>query len=1013
MADLRNNVSQNVRQGPSSDRAISFGAFRLVPSRQLLLEGDRPLRIGTRAFHILTTLVENAGEIVSKEDLIARVWPNTYVEDGNLRVHIAAIRKILGDGREGNRYVANIPLRGYRFVAPISISRASEAAAAVEATHNLPLPVTRVVGRGDTIKAIVAQLPRERFITLVGAGGVGKTTVALAVAEELIASYQEGVRFIDLTPLSDPNLVPSALASVLGVSIPSDKSIPALISFLRDKKILLIFDNCEHVVEAAAAITSELLKGVESLHVLATSREPLRAEGEHVRRLSPLEFPRASATLTAAKALTFPAVQLFVERAVASSDQFELSDENASVVAEICRRLDGIALAVELAAGRVDAFGVRDLAARLDDCFRLLTTGRRTALPRHQTLRATMNWSYELLTQTERLVLRRLGVFPSGFTLSAARAVVASAELAAADVYDLVANLVAKSLVTADVSGPMARYRLLDTTRTFALEKLAESGELAAAARLHALHYREFLDRGATLWATTPASEWLAAYSPEIDNIRAALDWAFATGGDASTGTALVAASAPLWIQLSLLEECRGRAGQALACLDAEAGRGTRQEMLLQAALAVSFLHTHGPVRQTAATWMKVLKLSEELKDAEYQLRALYGLWVSSVDKGGYPAALASAHQFRTVAEAKADVASTLVGDRLIGVSLHFLGDQAEARSNIERMLNRYEPALHGSPAVRFGLDQRVGAFTHLARILWLQGFPEQAVRTVQAGVAEARARGHTNSLCLVLADGAIPIAILTGDLPMAEQLVAEVIEKAERHALGLWHGYGLGLRGWMVAQGGDAEVAVPLLRTAVDNIWEGAVGVRYAMFLGWLAEALGGAGRAEEGISIVDEALRRSERNEERWCFPELLRIQGELMLLKKEPNVASAEQNFLQSLSWARLQGTLSWELRGAMSLARLRPNQGRTEEAFVLLAQVYDRFTEGFTTADLERARELIDAGLQAPNSLMTEKPSNRQARNTGTAAEALPLGAKPSRASRTLTARMPVRGSPKPH
>ena len=199
----------------SSDHAISFGPFRLVPSQQLLLEGDQPLRIGNRAFHILTTLVENAGEIVSKEDLIARVWPNTYVEDGNLRVHIAAIRKILGDGREGNRYVANIPLRGYRFVAPISISRAYEAAAApavaVEPTHNPPLPVTRVVGRGDIIQAIVAQLPRERFITLVGAGGVGKTTVALAVAEELIASYQDGVRFIDLTPLSDPNLVPSAL----------------------------------------------------------------------------------------------------------------------------------------------------------------------------------------------------------------------------------------------------------------------------------------------------------------------------------------------------------------------------------------------------------------------------------------------------------------------------------------------------------------------------------------------------------------------------------------------------------------------------------------------------------------------------------------------------------------------------------------------------------------------------------------------------------------------------------
>jgi predicted ATPase len=381
--------------------------------------------------------------------------------------------------------------------------------------------------------------------------------------------------------------------------------------------------------------------------------------------------------------------------------------------------------------------------------------------------------------------------------------------------------------------------------------------------------------------------------------------------------------------------------------------------MLLQAGLAVSSLHTNRPAQQIAAAWASVLTAAEELKDAEYQLRALYGLWVSSVADGGYPAALAFADRFRTVAAAKADASGILVGDRLVGVSLHFLGDQTEARARIEYMLGRYDPALHRSSAVRFGLDQRVGALTHLARILWLQGFPDQAMHTAQTGVAHARKGGHVNSLCLVLADAAVPVAILTGEMAMAEQLVAQLIDLAETHGLGLWHACGLGLWGWMMAQRGDAEAAVSLLHTAVKDIGEGAVGVRYSMFLGWLAEALGVARCAEEGLSAVDEALHRSERNEERWCFAELLRIKGELMLLKTQPSVAAAEENFRQALSWGRRHGALSWELRGALSLANLRRNQGRTEEAATLLAAVYDRFTEGFATADLARAKALIDA------------------------------------------------------
>jgi DNA-binding winged helix-turn-helix (wHTH) protein len=374
----------------SADHAISFGPFRLVPSQQLLLEDDKPVRLGSRALDILIALAERPSEVVSKEELIARVWPGTFVEEGNLRVHIAALRRALGDGQAGKRYVVNVPGRGYRFVAPVALSAEQRSQAPPPSTptraHDLPASSTRMLGRADTVNSLISQLTQRRFITLVGPGGIGKTTVALAVADGSAGSYHGGVRFIDLAPLSDPLLVPSALAFVLGLGIRSDNPIPGLVAFLRDKEMLLVLDGCEHVIDAAASLAEQLFRGAPGVRILATSREPMRAEGERVLRLSPLGVPAASGGLTAAQAMTYPAIQLFVERATESLDTFELTEADAPVIVDICRRLDGIALAIELAAGRVDAFGVRGLAALLDDRFRILTRGRRTALPRHQTL---------------------------------------------------------------------------------------------------------------------------------------------------------------------------------------------------------------------------------------------------------------------------------------------------------------------------------------------------------------------------------------------------------------------------------------------------------------------------------------------------------------------------------------------------------------------------------------------------------------------------------------------------
>jgi predicted ATPase/DNA-binding winged helix-turn-helix (wHTH) protein len=946
-----------LREVEVTDRGVassdySFGPFRLLPSRQLLLEGDRPLRIGNRALDILTTLVEHAGEVVSKEELIARVWPNVFVEEGSLRVHVAAVRKILGDSRFGNRYVVNIPGRGYRFVAPISISRAAAPAApqveAAEPTHNLPVLLTRIVGRADIIEAIIAQLPQRRFVSLVGAGGIGKTTVALAVAERLDASYKDGVRFIDLAPLSDPNLVPGALASVLGVAIHSDNPVAGLIAFLRDKQMLLVLDNCEHVVEAVAALVLQLLRAVQNVHILTTSREPLRAEGEHVQRLPPLDCPPASAQLTAAEALTFSAVQLFVERAAASLDEFELTDENAPVVAEICRRLDGIALAVELAASRVDAFGVRDLAARLDDRFRLLTRGRRTSFPRHQTLSATLDWSYEFLSESERAILRRLGILAGSFESEAACAVAADAKIAALDVVDCVANLVAKSLVVADVGGARVRYRLLDTTRAYARAKLAESGELNEIARRHAEYFRGLFET---------AADGLENDARNIDNVRAALDWAFSPGGDASIGVALTAAAVPLWMRLSLMEECSGRVERALAAFGTGAERDARREMQLHAALTASLMYTKGAVAEVGAAGTRALEIAESLNDAEYQLRSLWGLWSFGINQSQQSDALALAQRFHALAVKRSEPNDRLTGERMIGTSQYYLGDFLNARRHLERVLAYSVAPAEKRQIVRFEVDQRVAARSYLARTLWLQGLPDQAMRAAESSVAEAQATDHAISLGLALAMAACPVALRMGDLAAAEHYVDMLLDHSTRHALARWRAFGLCYQGVLIIQRGDLSTGLRLLRAGFDE--PGAAGAIPRFFTFRMAEALVRAGRVADGLAAIEEAIARSERSEERWATAELLRVKGELLLLQSAPGAAAAaEGHFRQALDWAHRQGALSWELRCATSLARLLRDESRSTEARELLAPVYDRFTEGFDTADLKAAKALLN-------------------------------------------------------
>jgi predicted ATPase/DNA-binding winged helix-turn-helix (wHTH) protein len=487
---LQSEIEAADRATDPVDYEVSFGPFRLLPARRLLLEGDAPVSLGTRALDLLIALVEHPGEVVSKSELIAKVWPHAVVVEGNLKLHIAELRRALADGQCSNRYISTVCGRGYCFVAPVTRSVGPRSAtvqySASESLTNLPAPLIRLIGRDDVLGRISEQLAHHRLITLVGPGGIGKTSVAVAAAERLTDSYDHGVWFVDLTGISDSRVLAAAVCSTLRIDISAEDPVASLLFFLSDKRMLLVLDNCEHVIEAAAALAFQVSQAAPGVQILATSREPLGVEGERLHRLRSLEVPAVLHGLSAQQAVDFRAIQLFVECAANLLGDFTLRDVDVPVVVDICRKLDGIPLAIELAAASIDALGLQGIAARLDHPLRLPGTRCRTAAPRHQTLRAALDWSYRLLTEEEQKVLRRLSVFTSSFTMDDAAAVAADPAEAESDIVDRVVALVSKSLLAGDPVGSFTRLRLLATTRAYALDKLAESGDADAIARRQA-----------------------------------------------------------------------------------------------------------------------------------------------------------------------------------------------------------------------------------------------------------------------------------------------------------------------------------------------------------------------------------------------------------------------------------------------------------------------------------------------------------------------------------------------
>jgi predicted ATPase/DNA-binding winged helix-turn-helix (wHTH) protein len=933
---------------------ITFGRFRIVPHRRELLLDDRPIMLGGRAFDVLMAFIEAHGTVVSKDALMARVWPGQVVEENNLEVQVSMLRTAFGAERA---LIRTVPRRGYQFTGEVRFqaedvdARTDAGPVSVEPgfaapATNLPQPVSELIGRDYELGQILSLASAHRLVTLIGPGGIGKTRLALAAAHRLLPQLSDGVWIVELASLSDPSLVPAAIVTAIGLeSAAGTATAQRVANALRGKKMLLVLDNCEHVIEAAARAAEALLRANAAAHVMTTSREALRADGEQTYTVPPLDVPAVD---DKTDPLEYSAVRLFVERARAVDPQFAPDRRTGAVLALICRQLDGIPLAIELAAARVSTLGIDEVAGRLEDRLRLLTGGRRTALPRHQTLRATLDWSYELLPEPERLLLRCLGIFVGPFSLEAISAVTAGVRTAG--LINNLSSLVAKSLIVSDVRRDFARYRLLDTTRAYALQKLDEGGERERIARGHAEHYRTLFERAEAEWKDRPTAEWLGEFGWRIDNLRAALDWAFSPRGDELLGVALTTAAIPLWMNLSLLQECRANVERALAIFAAAAVEDPRREMKLRTALGVSLAYTGGTIFEVETIWATTRHLAQTLGDIEHQLCALYGLWAVKERE-----ALGLAQQFATIAVTPAD---RLVGEWMIGNSCHYLGDQTRARRQFEHVLANEVKTGAGSCIRWFHVDERPWAQAFLARVLWLQGFPAQAMDTVQILVEQQRTANLARPLCLALARAACPVALWVGDLDLASHYLELLGDSSTRHGLTVWQAFGRAYEGVLVIRRGQLSHGSELIYATLDQLEGAFSGWRALEFLGELAEAFGRAGQISKGLDTIIKASARAEHTAEGWILPELLRIKGELLFLKGG-NEAAAEayDHMRQALDCARQQGALSWELRAATSAARLLRDQDRRADAVSILEPIYVRFAEGFDTADLKSARALL--------------------------------------------------------
>ena len=880
------------------DDMVAFGRYQLFPRLRLLLRDGVRLDVGERALEVLVQLVSTAGQVVSKDSLLSRIWSKEVIEENSLQAQISSLRKILGDDRD---LIAPEFGRGYRFTGSVQAHRAvTSSIGGPQARVGLPRPRSPLIGRVEELLELNRLLATQTLCTLTGPAGIGKTRLAIEAASESSPCFPDGVYFADLSQLSAASVSPaisSALAGLAGTSTQL-ASHPG--------RALLVVDNCEHVTSACAAALDRLLESDPQLCVLLTSQTPLGLDGEQVYRLNPLALPPR--TINAANARSYSAVELFVGRVTSADYHFELTEKNVEQVTTLCRALDGVPLALEIAAARVPSLGLAAVTEDLALSSGLLAAQKRQAPGRHRTLGDALQWSYQLLDSVEQAVFQELAIFPGDFTVTAAERIVSTKLERPTRLVDVLCSLGEKSLITLQAGTQPIRYRYLTMLRAYALEQLAN--RTAAMTEKHARFVEQLVSQAQRDWMSLPTTQWKRQYEHHIDDIRAALDWSLLDSKRSALGLRILANSAPFWIQLSLHDECRQRITNVLEeakVLPVE----EHQEMMIEAALATSLTWSRGPVPVNGQAWTRASDLALRLDDKETQLQAEYGLWLYHLRSGCYAQALRHGKSMADLALMHRDQAALLTARRLIGTSHHFLGNQTEALIEIESMLDSYtRDERHGSH-FRFGMDQRVAGWAFLSRILWLMGNTTKARRAAQVAIDEATALDHACTLCCALAEGSCTLAALSGDVEEVKRLSQQLNQVAGNHGLDFWGLYGSAFSLWAKVFQDPNAVSFLDLRSTLETLQAHGFDPAYSVFLSDFANAMLEQGRTREAASLINARLA-GDATGQLWNAPELLRVKSRTLSEKKSSRRAPRSLILQQALTLARAQGAKAWELR-----------------------------------------------------------------------------------------------------
>jgi predicted ATPase/DNA-binding winged helix-turn-helix (wHTH) protein len=617
---------------PGAPPRYRFGPFELELDERRLLKAGAAIALQPRTFDLLAALVDRAGHLVTKDELFDRVWPNMVVEEAALRVQVLALRKVLGADA-----IATVSGQGYRFMLPVT-KGGIETNRLPTPKHNLPYQLTSFIGRQQEIAQLKGLVTATRLVTLTGAGGAGKSRLAMEVASRLTDAFPDGVWLVELAALSDSRLVPQAVAKTLALTEqPTRPVIETLGDYLASKRLLLVLDNVEHLLEGCVQFVDLILRHSPDVAILVTSRERLAMAGELTYRVPSLMVPGPRDNVAADALLAYDGVRLLVDRARLLRPGFSVTAENAASLASICYRLDGIPLAIELAAPRLRSMSVEELSQGLDQRFALLTDGSRTALPRHRTLRSTIDWSYDLLREPEKLFLQRLSVFAGGWTLAAAEEVCAGEGIEHGNALDLLTSLADKSLVVPEQEDAQTRYRLLETVRQYARDRLEDTGSSAAVRARHRDYYLALAEEADPKLRGAEQAEWLRRLEEEHENLRAGLEWSIDEVGS-KAGLRLCGALQRFWWTRGHFTEGRQWCTRVLGKAGAEE-RTPERAYVLNAAGVLS--HDQGDYPAAKAFHEEGLAIRRELGDRRGTAASLGNLGNVALNQGDYPAARA------------------------------------------------------------------------------------------------------------------------------------------------------------------------------------------------------------------------------------------------------------------------------------------------------------------------------------------------------------------------------------